>query len=66
TRLRLKLSQHIGVPCVPSVKAGDEVTKNQLIAATPATSLGVALHSPIDGTVESVTDKEIVITARRQ
>ena len=65
TRLRLKLSQHIGVPCVPSVQAGDTVTKNQLIAATPATSLGVALHSPVDGIVESVTDSEIIISARR-
>ncbi|MCR5695109.1 MAG: SLBB domain-containing protein [Clostridia bacterium] len=60
-RLKLMLSQHIGVPCTAAVSVGDKVTKDQLIASTPKTSLGVNLHSPADGTVEEITDKYIVL-----
>lgn len=55
----LLLRQHTGAPSVPVVKAGDSVTKGQLIADIPAGSLGARLHSSISGTVEQVTPDSI-------
>lgn len=60
-KFRILLGQHIGAPCVAEVKVGDNVTAGQRIAATPEKALGVALHSPIDGVIESVTDSYIEI-----
>ena len=62
SKLKLMLGQHIGVPCAPMVAVGDTVKKDQLIAATPKTSLGVNLHSPVDAKVLEVTDKYIVLS----
>ena len=62
SKLKLMLGQHIGVPCAPLVAVGDTVKKDQLIAATPKTSLGVNLHSPVDAKVLEVTDKYIVLS----
>ncbi len=59
--LKVMLGQHIGVPCAPNVAVGDKVTKGQLIAATPKTSLGVSLHAPADATVSEVTEKYIML-----
>lgn len=58
---KLNLSQHIGVPCEALVKEGDKVTKNMVIGASPKNTLGVQLHSPVDGEVVSITDKYIEI-----
>lgn len=60
--VKIKLSQSIGAPSTPCVKAGDKVSEGQLIANAPE-GLGVALHASISGTVESVTDTYIVIKA---
>ena len=38
--VRIPLSMHIGAPSIPVVKAGDRVTKGQLIAEIPEKSLG--------------------------
>ncbi len=54
------LSQHIGAPAIPLVNKGDKVTCGQLIAEA-GKGLSVNIHSPIDGMVESVTDKSIII-----
>lgn len=61
-RVRLPLSQHIGAAAVPSVEKGEIVCCGQKIADA-AQGLSVALHSPVDGVVEQVTDKEIWIRA---
>ncbi len=61
-QFKIMLSQHIGVPCTPQVSKGDRVVKNQVIASTPVTGLGVALHSPADATVSEITEKYIVLT----
>lgn len=63
TGVKLPLSQHIGAPSVSLVKKGDAVHCGQKIAAA-AEGLSVALHSPIDGIVEQVTEKEIQINSR--
>ncbi len=59
-KLTIPLSQHIGTPSVPCVKVGDKVKKNQLIA-NAADGLGVAIHSPMNGTVSAIGKKAIVI-----
>lgn len=60
--VKIMLSQSIGAPSVPCVKAGDKVVAGQAVANAPE-GLGVALHASISGTVESVTDTYIVIKA---
>lgn len=62
-RLTISLSQHIGAPAVAIVKKDDKVTANQMIAKPQENALSVGIHSPINGTVDQVTDKNIIITA---
>ena len=57
------LSQHIGAPAKPIVKAGDKVAASQVIAKTDDSALGVNIHAPKNGTVEEITDKFIIIAA---
>ncbi len=63
-QVRLLLSQHIGAPSTPLVKAGDAVTAGQAIAAAKADALSVGLHAPFDGVVKEVTDRVITITVK--
>ena len=58
--VKILMSQHIGVPAVPSVHQGEAVKKGQKIAEA-AEGLSVAIHASIDGTVEKANDREIVI-----
>lgn len=64
--LRVLLSQHIGAPSSPVVKAGDYVKEGQLIAAAPEKALGANIHSGIDGIVTNVSESEICISADMQ
>lgn len=57
------LVQGIGAPSVPVVEVGDEVERGQKIAAIPEGKLGSNIHSSVSGTVEAVTDVEIVVRA---
>ena len=57
------LSQHIGAPAMPIVNKGDTVTVGQKIAEARE-GLSVAIHCSIDGVVDKVTEKEIVIKAK--
>lgn len=59
-RVRIPMSQHIGAPARPLVEAGQHVKKGQKIADA-AEGLSVAIHCSIDGIVEKVSEKEIVI-----
>ncbi|MCR5108949.1 MAG: SLBB domain-containing protein [Lachnospiraceae bacterium] len=61
--VRIPLSQHIGAPARAVVSKGDQVKKGQLIGE-PAEGLSVGIHSSIDGVVDNVYDKEIVIVRR--
>ncbi len=60
--VKIKLSQHIGAPCLAEVKVGDKVKAGDVIAKTPSDKLGVALHASIDGVVSDVSDAYITIT----
>ncbi len=57
----LPLRQHIGVPAVPLVVAGQQVQEGQLIAEVPTGKLGAALHASVSGVVISVTEAAIRI-----
>ena len=52
----LPMSQHIGAPCTPLVKAGDEVKKGQKIGE-PGGFVSAAVFSTISGTVKAVEDR---------
>lgn len=52
------LSQHIGAPCTPTVKAGDTVDKGQIIG-TVEKGLGCPVHAPVSG---KILRQETVIT----
>ena len=60
--VRIPLSQHIGAPALAAVKAGEKVHEGQKIGNAPE-GLSVAIHASIDGVVETVNEKEIVIRA---
>ena len=59
-KVRIMLSQHIGAPASAIVKAGDKVTKGQMIAE-PAKGLSVGIHASVTGTVTEVNDKYVII-----
>lgn len=60
-KLSFLLSQHVGAPCAPIVKVGEEVKRGQLVA-TP-TGLGANIHSSVRGKVVEISDKAIIIDA---
>ena len=57
----LPLSQGVGAPAQPVVRAGDRVEKGALIAVAPEGKLGANLHASIAGKVTAVTEREITI-----
>ncbi len=57
--VQILLRQHVGAPCAPIVKVGDEVKKGTLIA-TP-TGLGANIFSSVYGKVAEITDDRIII-----
>ena len=58
----IPLLQHIGAPAEPVVKTGDHIRTGDLIGEIPQGHLGARVHASIDGRVDAVTDKHIVIT----
>ncbi len=64
SQLKLLLSQHIGAPSVPLVKAGDTVAAGQPVAAAAENALSVGLYAPLGGVIKSVTDKVITIEVK--
>ncbi|MFA5355845.1 MAG: electron transport complex subunit RsxC [Candidatus Omnitrophota bacterium] len=55
SRVYIPLSQHLGKPCLPEVKAGDIVSAGQRIAAVEA-HVYAPIHASISGKVVSVQD----------
>ena len=49
----ISMSQHIGAPCKPLVKKGDQVKVGQLIGDTDA-FVSAPIHSSVSGTVKSI------------
>ncbi|MCB1841943.1 MAG: electron transport complex subunit RsxC [Halioglobus sp.] len=55
-QLIVPLSQHIGAPAAPVVRAGERVLKGQVIAE-PQGLVSVPVHAPSSGTVVAVEDR---------
>ncbi|MBQ0124985.1 MAG: SLBB domain-containing protein [Clostridiales bacterium] len=60
--VKIKLSQHVGVPAVASVGVGDNVAIGQVIAKAAEGKLSVNIHSSVNGRVSEVTNAYIKIT----
>lgn len=63
-RLSFLLSQHVGAPCEPIVKVGEEVERGQLIARP--TGLGANIHTSATGKVVEITERAIIIEAAKE
>ena len=57
--IQLLLRQHVGAPCAPVVKVGDEVKKGTLVAEP--TGLGANIFSSVYGKVVEITEDRIII-----
>lgn len=57
----IELKQHVGKPASAVVNVGDRVTKGQVVAVVDYSDLGTCMHASIDGTVQAVTDRFVVI-----
>ena len=51
--LVVPMGQHIGAPCTPTVKVGDEVKRGQLIGTSPA-FMHADIHAPVSGKVVKI------------
>ncbi len=50
----IPMSQHIGAPCVPTVKVGDKVLRGQRIGKIEGGGLGCPVHSSVSGVVREI------------
>ena len=57
-RVVLPMQQHIGAPCVPTVKVGDKVAVGQVIGDTDK-FVSAPIHATISGTVKAVGDVKL-------
>ena len=54
-KVRIPMSMHMGAPCEPLVKVGDEVKVGQKIGESSA-AFSVPVHSSVSGVVKAITD----------
>ncbi|MCX5786732.1 MAG: SLBB domain-containing protein [Elusimicrobia bacterium] len=59
--VKILMTQHIGVPCVPAVKPGEIVQKGAVVGCVPEDKLGCPVHASISGTVAKVNEKYVEI-----
>lgn len=52
----IPMSMHIGAPCTPLVKPGDQVKVGQIIGDNPEAFICAPIHSSVSGTVKTVSD----------
>ena len=57
---KFPLKMHVGAPCEPIVKVGEEVKRGQCIA-NPNKGLGAKIHTSVTGKVKEITETEIII-----
>lgn len=63
TRVVLPLHQHIGAPADCVVHVGQKVSAGDLVGEIPENSMGARIHASIDGVVEDIVDKKVIIKA---
>jgi Na+-translocating ferredoxin:NAD+ oxidoreductase RnfC subunit len=61
----LPMTQHVGSPCKPLLPDGADVSRGQLIAASPEGKLGSSVHASIDGKIEILHDAIRISSERR-
>lgn len=59
--VRLKFSQHTGVPARPVVRIGQTVKVGEPVATLEEGELGANVHASIDGTVKTISDSFVEI-----
>lgn len=57
-RVYIPMQQHIGAPCIPMVKAGDEVFVGQVIGDTDK-YVSAPIHSSVSGKVTEITEIQL-------
>ena len=62
-RVTLLMGQHVGTPAEPVVKPSQEVLAGDVVGEAAEGSVSARVHASIDGVVESVTAKAVVIAA---
>lgn len=62
-KVKIMLSQSIGVPAAPVVKKGDKVKAGQVIGEAAEGKLSMPVHASINGKVVDVNEKFVVIEA---
>ena len=65
-RLYVSLRQNIGVMSSVAVKEGQEIKHGELLAEAPENSLGLPIHSPVDGKILKITDESIIIKSEER
>ena len=60
-KLRITYDQNIGAPAKAVVKSGDKVVKGQILANIDEKSLGLPIHSPVNGVVVDSNEHFILI-----
>ncbi len=60
-RVKISLSQHIGVPASPMVSVGEEVYEGDIIASVRKEDLGVPVHASIQGRISEISPSFITI-----
>ncbi|MGE5484789.1 MAG: 4Fe-4S dicluster domain-containing protein [Ignavibacteriales bacterium] len=60
-QVTLPLKQHVGVPAESRVKAGDRVTRGDVLADVPDGLLGAPVHASISGKVVGVSPEAVTI-----
>jgi len=60
-KVKLYLSQHVGIPAEPVVKVGDSVKAGGLIADIPEGKLGAKIHSSISGKVKQLNSEYVLV-----
>jgi len=60
-KVRIMLSQHIGVPAEPIVNEGQTVKRGDIIGSMSDDKLGAYIHASIDGKISKINNKYIEI-----
>ena len=66
SRVRIKLSQHVGKAAVPAVKAGKRVKQGEVVGRVGDAALGAFVHSSVNGIVRGVTDAWVEIETKEK
>jgi Na+-translocating ferredoxin:NAD+ oxidoreductase RnfC subunit len=66
-RVGIRLKQHAGAPCQPTVQVGQRVQKGEVVGKPPVVNgkpaLGAPVHASITGTVSAIENGVVWITA---